>query len=237
VKSFLHLAAALAVLLALAPAARADDNSAKVSYLDGKASVTTGGKTGALAKGATVHENDVIETQPGAKVELEMKDGSVVRVGPASKLELKAAHFGDTGEKSFSAKLMFGRVWSKVSGLIGKESKFEVETDNAVAGVRGTTFRIDAKADKSMLVRVYAGSVAMAPGGQLALKKPPEKGKRVQVAGPGQVTLKEWEKIVGKMMQMAVNADGSPSDPVAFKPEDDKGDEWASWNQMMDDKK
>lgn len=230
-------ASALVVSLALAGEARAEANQAKVSFLEGKGTVTSGGKKSPLSKGGTVRENDIVETEDKAKLELELKDGSVIRVGPGSKMELKSAHFGAQGEKSFSTKLFFGRVWSKVSGLVGKESKFEVETDNAVAGVRGTTFRIDAKKDKSMLVRVYAGSVAMGPGGGLNLKKPAEKGKRVQVQGPAQVSLKEWEKVVGKMMQMAVNADGTPSDPVAFKSDDDKGDDWAAWNQMMDEKK
>jgi len=238
VKSLLHLALGLTLALS-APRVRAEaGDNARVSFLDGKANATSSGKKAALQKGAVVRVGDVVETDPGAKLELEMTDGSVLRIGPASRLELKAAHFGAAGEKTFSAKLLFGRVWSKVSGLVGRESKFEVETDNAVAGVRGTTFRIDARADKSLLVRVYAGSVAMAPGGVLALKKGPEKGKRVQVAGPSQVSLKEWEKIVGKMMQLAINADGSPATAEAtpFTAEDDKGDEWAAWNQAMDDK-
>src|SRR6185312_3472562 len=105
-----------------------------------------------LAIGSDVYENDTVETAAGAKLELKMKDGSVVRVGPSSKLQLKSAYFGPAGQKSFSAKLLFGRVWSKVSGLAGGDSKFDVETDNAVAGVRGTTFRVDARADKSVLV-------------------------------------------------------------------------------------
>ena len=109
---------ALLAVLAFAPAARAEENTAKVSFLDGKATVTSGGKTSPLAKGGTVKEYDVVETDPAAKVELELKDGSVLRVGPASKLELKAAHFGAQGEKTFSAKLFFGRVWSKVSGAM-----------------------------------------------------------------------------------------------------------------------
>lgn len=236
------LAAAFVALMftLLAPVVRAGErNSAKVSFLEGKATVTAeGGKATPLAKDATVFENDMVETQAGTKVELKLADGSAIRIGPTSKLQLKSAYFGEKGEKKFSAKLLFGRVWSKVSGLVGGESKFEVETDNAVAGVRGTTFRVDARQDKSVLVRVYAGSVAMAPGAALAAKAhaaPP--GKRVQVAGPRQVSLKEWEALVGKMMQMSVSADGTPDkNPTAFNEKDDAGDEWAAWNTAMDEK-
>src|SRR4051812_5194049 len=71
------LAAATFALGLLAGAARAEEkNSAKVSYLDGKATRTSAGKASPLAKGGTVLENDLIETESGSKVELEMKDGS-----------------------------------------------------------------------------------------------------------------------------------------------------------------
>jgi hypothetical protein len=225
------------LLLLLGPVVQAaEKNSASVSFLDGKASVTAGSKVGPLALNSVVHEGDVVETQPAARLELKMKDGSVIRVGPASKLELKSAYFGEKGEKTFSARLLFGRVWSKVTGLVGSESKFEIETDNAVAGVRGTTFRVDAASDRSVLVRVYAGSVAMAPGAVLAAPARPGSGGRVQVAGPRAITKKEWEVLVGKMMQLSVNADGTPSAAEPFTLEDEAKDEWASWNRAMDEK-
>ena len=57
-----------------------------------------------------------------------------------------------------------GKLWAKVTSAIHGEQKFQVETENAVAGVRGTTFRVDANQDKSVRVRVYDGQVAVAPG-------------------------------------------------------------------------
>jgi hypothetical protein len=232
------LAAFVAVMVALlAPVVRADErNSAKVSFLEGKATNATGG-SGAkapLAVGAAVFENDLVETEAGAKVELKTADGSVIRIGPASKMQLKSAYFGAKGEKKFSAKLFFGQVWSKVSGLVGSDSKFEVETDNAVAGVRGTTFRVDAKSDKSLVMKVYAGSVAMASA--TLAQKAHTPGKRTQIKGPSQISAADWEKLVGKMMQLSVNADGTSGDPVAFTAKADEGDEWAAWNTAMDEK-
>ena len=60
--------------------------------------------------------------------------------------------------------------WSGTSGPTsprrsGGEARFEVKTENAVAGVRGTTFRVDAASDKLVVVRVYSGTVAVAGGG------------------------------------------------------------------------
>jgi ferric-dicitrate binding protein FerR (iron transport regulator) len=216
----------------------AERNSATVSILDGSATNSSGGTAApaALAVGATVFENDIVETAASSRMELKLKDGSVIRVGPASKLALKSAYFGEGGEKKFSAKLFFGRVWSKVSGLVGSDSKFEVETDNAVAGVRGTTFRVDAKTDKSVLVRVYAGSVAMAAPGAVRPEHATKKGHH-QIAPPyHQVSKGEWEKLVGKMMELRVSADGTPGEPTAFTAEADQGDDWAAWNEALDSK-
>lgn len=230
----LRLAAvALTALLAL-PALADDKRAATLTILEGGAKrYAEGASTGtALAKGDKVFEGDAIETDAGARAELTLEDKSVIRVGPGSKLLLKTAYFGPKGEKSFSAKLLFGRVWSKVNGLVGGESKFEVETDNAVAGVRGTAFRVDARTDRSVLVRVYAGAVAMAPGAALPSK---EAGKRKRVDGPKKITKDQWEKLVGKMMQLAVNAEGKPvGEPTAFTQADDAGDEWAAWNRGLD---
>lgn len=211
-------------------------NSAEVTILQGTAwRVPEKGEKAALAKGAHVFEGDTVETDPGGRLQVSFKDGSAIRVGPSSKLLLKSAYFGEKGEKNVSAKLFFGRVWSKVSGLVGGESKFEVETDNAVAGVRGTTFRVDASRDRSVLVRVYAGAVAMAPGAMIpSAAAAAAPGTRRQVAGPKQVSREQWEELVGKMMQMAVNADGTPGKPTAFTAADDAGDEWAAWNKTLD---
>jgi hypothetical protein len=228
-------------LLLLAPRAQAQDrNSAQVSFLEGSATDTASGSSDkkALAVGSSVFENDTVETGAGTKIELKMKEGSVVRLGPSSSLLLKKAYFGSNGEKSFSAKLLFGRVWSKVSGLVGGDSKFEVETDNAVAGVRGTTFRVDARKDKSVLVRVYAGAVAM-NGAGLTQKEHSTTGRH-QISGPKQVDKHQWEEMVGAMMQMKVSADGTPSKPEPFasaaEANNPQDADWAAWNAALDTK-
>ena len=241
-RSTLALGAGLGLLLAALwfvtrpVQAEAPRRAAKVALLLGRATLSSGG-TGPrqpLAKDALVFENDVVETLPGTKVELRTDDGSAIRVGPSSKLQLKSAFFGAAGEKKFSGKLFFGKVWTNVTGLVGSESKFEIETDNAVAGVRGTTFRIDAGEDKSVSLQVYDGAVAMTSAA--LAKKKAEGGGRRQVAGPRRISAGEWEKLVGPMMKLSVSADGTAGDPVAFSTQDEAGDEWAAWNAEMDKK-
>jgi hypothetical protein len=147
-----------------------------------------------------------------------------------------------------AARLLVGDMWAKVAKAVGGESRFEVQTANAVAGVRGTTFRVDAREDRSVVVKVYAGTVAVAGGGPIprpahggeaepAPAPAPEKGKkpgRVRVAGPKEVTREQWERIVGAMMQVKVAADGTPAQPEPFQLADAARDEFEAWNRERD---
>ncbi len=215
----------------------ADLKPAEVSLVEGKAERTPSkGAPQALKAGANVAVGDLVTTQAESRLELKFADQSVLRIGPNAKLQLTGAHFGEgPSKRKMTAKLFFGNVWAKVTSIISGDQKFAVETENAVAGVRGTTFRVDARSDKSVLVRVYAGAVAVAknvplyPGGT----KP---GEREEVAGPEEVTRDQWEKLVGQQMQIVIGPDGSPGEPTRFAAEDEKGDEWAKWNEARDSK-
>ena len=189
-----------------------------------------------LAAGASIYQGDVIETARRTRVELTLVDQSVLRLGPLSRVELDAAAFGQgADDRKVSAKLRVGNVWASVTKSLGGEARFEVKTENAVAGVRGTTFRVDASKDKSCVVKVYSGTVAVAAG---PLPRPQHGaaggagGARQQVAGPKEVTREQWERIVTSMMQVKVAADGSPAEPETFALAE--ADEWETWNRARD---
>jgi hypothetical protein len=230
------VAAALLALVVGSNTVSAADPAGTVSYLMGKATRTAGGKSAELKKGDTVFQDDLIETLDKARLELRLADKSVIRLGPNSKTQLKSAAFeGGPDKRKFSASLLLGNVWAKVTSAVGGDAKFEVETENAVAGVRGTTFRVDARADKTTLVKVYAGTVAVA-GNAPIYSLGHKKSERKLVSGPSQVSREQWEKLVGRMMQIIVGADGRPSDPTAFDEKQDSQDEWVAWNNERDAK-
>ena len=239
----LYLAALVGVaLLAFldrgAAATPAATPAGKVTFLAGEASRKAGGKTQKLAIGAPVFEGDVLETARRTRLEVKLADQSVVRLGPASRAVMQAARFGSTVEdRKVSAKLVVGQVWANVAKAIGGEARFEVQTENAVAGVRGTTFRVDAARDRSVVVKVYSGTVAVAAG---PIPRPDHAGgdeqkptQRKQIAGPQEVSREQWEKIVTSMMQVKVSADGKPSEPEQFAMAE-TGDEWEAWNRERD---
>jgi len=231
------------VTLALAAVAVAAPNApaGTVTFLAGDATRTApGGQAERLAVGKPVLQGDVLETEKRTRLEVKLGDGSVLRLGPSSKVEVAAAAFGKTVEdRNVSAKLLVGKVWANVAKAVGGEQRFEVKTENAVAGVRGTTFRVDAATDKSVVVKVYSGTVAVASG---SIPRPEHQGavpagtkpQRTQIAGPQQVTREQWEKIVTNMMEVRVSSDGTPSEPEKFALATPGEDEWEEWNRDRD---
>jgi hypothetical protein len=225
--------AVLALAFAVAPRAAPPPPAAKVTFLDGEASRSAGGKAEKLALGTPLAEGDVVETQKRTRLELSLADGSVVRMGPLSKARLEQAVFGKTpNDRKVSARLLVGAVWANVAKAVGGDARFQVQTENAVAGVRGTTFRVDAAHDKSVVVRVYSGTVAVAGGN---LPRPEHHGAaepRHQIQGPQEVTREQWERIVTTMMEVRVSAEGKAEEPQSFALAED--DTWERWNRERD---
>jgi hypothetical protein len=204
----------LGIALLLAPLAAGAQSLATVSMLKGQAHVAPGGDEGKkrpLEVGASTSEGDSITTAEDSLLELTLPDRSVIRVAPSSRLLLEKAHFAASGARTFSARLFVGSVWSKVSSVLGGDTKFEVRTDTAVAGVRGTTFRVDASRDRSAVVSVFAGSVAVA-GGPIAQQEH-KPGERREKAPPREVSKNEWERIVLAMMKVKVSSTGVVGEP------------------------
>jgi len=210
-----HEIARLTVAVALLLPALAFSAVGKVSELQGKASRT--GKDGAkvaLAAGSEIELGDSLTVEKGGALKLMLNDESVLALGPESQLIINEAEFSGLERKGFSAKLLFGAVWAKVKKVAaGSEAKFEVTTERAVAGVRGTIFRVDAtkllkastgsskkKSVPVTVVRVTEGKVAVDAQVRLAQAstqgstQPAATGKRQQVSGPAQISKDEWEK-------------------------------------------
>jgi FecR protein len=231
--------AALAV--ASVPVARlvAAAKPAQISFVEGKAQrASAKGGPEDLKVGVAVTAGDTITTGEDARVELKFADASVLRVGPSAKLLLTDAHFNEgPAKRKMTVRLFFGNVWAKVTSIVSGDQKFAVETENAVAGVRGTTFRVDANNDKSVLVRVYAGAVAVAKPVPLYDKSKGRPGEREEVDGPQEISLEQWTKLVGAQMQIVIGADGKPGELRKFTEEDEKGDAWAQWNSARDEGK
>lgn len=202
-----------------------------VTWQKGEASIglTQKGPWQTLRPGITVTAGSFIKTGKDSRVELTMPDNSVIRLASDTLFELNQALFPEDKPRMFSSKLFIGKMWAKVnSAFRGRRGTFNTSTYTAVAGVRGTTYNLKTKADKSTEISVYEGKVGVGP--PLIV----EGGPKEEMAWPKQVSEKKWEEIIlGKLQKLYIGPDGKPGKPVSFDPLKEK-DEWAMWNQERD---
>jgi len=196
---------------------------------------TANAKWGPAKVGQTISEGAEIKTGAGSRIELKLVDGSALRLGPKSHIELEKAKFNGNGQKEFSARLIAGKAWAAVTKLFGFTSFFQVKTANAVAGVRGTQFAAALGQDGSSQVKVYSGQVLVS-NKPIYAKKGATKENRVEVAGPQEVSKKAWTELVASAMQyITVSAAGKLSQAQPFKVAELPTDrEWETWNLERD---
>ena len=203
----------------------------RVTWQKGESSIglTQKGPWQTLKSGMPVTAGSFIKTEKDSIVELTMPDNSIIRLASDTLFEVNQALFPEDKLRRFFSKLLIGKMWAKVTSTFrGRRGTFNTSTYTAVAGVRGTTYNMKAKADKSTEISVYEGKVSVGP--PLIV----EGGPKEEVAWPMQVSEKKWEEIIlGKLQKLYIGPDGKPGKPVSFDPLKEK-DEWVMWNQERD---
>lgn len=91
------------------------------------------------AAGVQVLAGDKLQTGENTKIRVKLADASVLALGPRSSLTLVKYETGG-GKRIGSLRVAIGAFWMQVAKWAAPADSFvEVETPNAVAGVRGTT--------------------------------------------------------------------------------------------------
>lgn len=216
----------------------ASGTAGTVTFVEGQASVVRGDKGSpvSLATNTKIGQGDRLKTGSGARLEAKLNDGSLLRLAENSELRLDSAAIDrkNPGKKKVKAKLFVGRVWAAVTKLFGDDSEFEVQTPNAVAGVRGTRFAAAAGSDGSTTVKVYSGQVLVSNKPIYAVKGH-TKANRVQVAGPQEISKNQWDELVAGAMQMVkIAASGEMTKAEQFAMAQDGADDWEAWNSERD---
>jgi FecR protein/Protein of unknown function (DUF3352) len=116
---------------------------------------------GALARGESIAEGEVVRTAAGAHVVLALADGSQVEVNQRTEVALRAAWSGMT--------IHLGRGDIIVQAAKQRRGSLRVTTRDSVASVKGTIFSVSTGTAGSV-VSVVAGAVAVAqPRAQVVL--------------------------------------------------------------------
>ncbi len=171
----------------------------KVTLVDGAATrVDEKGAAVKLEPGTAIELNDTLKVSSG-HLKIELTDGSEIALDKGGELKIDEAEFQGQDCKSFVGTLKSGSLWTRVKHLLGG-AKYEVKTQRAVAGVRGTIFRVDAdtlvlaaKGRRTTVVRVIEGAVGVSSKVARAVAKAAP-GKRQQVAGPAEISQDQWEQ-------------------------------------------
>lgn len=135
-----------------------------VSAVDGVAEAQVEGEATweKLAQKDDIYIGDSIRTQTNSKIKLVFKDDSIVSLGPQSLMQVKVFDYTPEREQRVSTfSVAQGKARAVVGRLFGSDSKFEIETPTAVAGVRGTFFMVWVLSPEITRVFVLEGKVTV----------------------------------------------------------------------------
>ncbi|MCH8622884.1 FecR domain-containing protein [Undibacterium sp. TS12] len=146
------------------------------------------GSSGNLALGSIVKEGTQISTDKNGFLTLALPDETRISIPSNSDVSLaKLRKTRYTGSPRTEVSLLQGKVESRVSPLSNNKGRYEVRTNLAVAGVRGTNFRVGVNTD-GVANEVLEGGVAVnsAEGKKSdELILPAGKGNVVSTSGVG----------------------------------------------------
>ncbi len=151
----------------------------------GRVEMRVGEVVSPVVRFAAVPESATVKTYDRSLVSLRLSSGSLLRLGPETELVLtKLDQASPAGKRREGFRVKAGRIWAGVLRLLGQESTFDVQTDTAVAGVRGTAFFVSVTGGRTKFV-VDHGTVAVDSGGRNTVLDGPGASFELGAEGPG----------------------------------------------------
>lgn len=92
-----------------------------------------------VSRSTSISQGDAVRTDSKGRARIKWPNGTITVVEEDS--EIIVTTLQDGGNKS-SIQLVLGDVWAKVNRVLGTGEYYEIESDDAVAAVRGTVFRM-----------------------------------------------------------------------------------------------
>jgi len=111
-----------------------------IQKVSGDAWLMQDGRVWRLAEGDEVDSENTIITEIKSIAQVELLDGTLLNVGPKTRLKLQQYAKGESS--SFNFDVLWGAVRYQVKKIIDPNSAFNVKTTTAVIGIRGTEFEV-----------------------------------------------------------------------------------------------
>ncbi len=217
---------------------------ARITVLEGVAqSVCPGQKnTEKLKINCLLKPGCEVLTGDKSRMELMLPDRSIIRFADNTRFKILRADVGSSGKRDVKIFVTIGKIWLNVRKTLGGKGGFEVSCENAVAGVRGTIYRMNVETDKTVSVKVYGGEVCVAAAAArgdsttipVAASPQSVAGPKI-IAGPKPVSMEEWSYVLKSMQQIRIKSDGNAEEPNEFTEAEDR-DAWVDWNKSRDNK-
>jgi hypothetical protein len=147
--------------------------TARVVQVIGHVELVSGQAAAPLDRFSEVPMGTTIVTFEDGRASLRLPSGTLIRLGSNTRVEVASLTRGDpAAARKETLKVSVGRLWAKVTRLFGDDSRFEVQTDNAVAGVRGTAFFVETNGKADQFVVDHGAITVSGAGGSLNLDGP-----------------------------------------------------------------
>ncbi|MBF9058585.1 hypothetical protein HKCCSP123_05260 [Rhodobacterales bacterium HKCCSP123] len=147
------------VALVMATSSAMAQPIATAVQVDGAATITLNGRSGALRSGVRVEQGSTIATGGSGVVQLTFDDATNMVIGPNSQLEITAVLMGGGNRASRFAVNAVAGGFRFISGNSARDA-YEITTPTATMGIRGTEFDI-AVARRSTALALFSGGVQM----------------------------------------------------------------------------
>jgi len=227
-----------------APAALEKDPQKRVQLASKKAVVTMVVGSGEIRRASGIVEKlvpnrflstgDIILTSPDGMAEIIIDNQSVLRLSHSTEVKLIAIQESqkntatETRPMVTRLALLQGKTWAKVQKWAGALVNYQIQLPNAIAGVHGTVFETEAKADSTGVVAVYQGEVGVSN-----IAKSTKKSLASNATdGPKEVSQGEWTTILKDGMRLEIAKSGVPGEPQTFA--SDANSDWVKMNKERD---
>lgn len=205
---------------------QAIENKAAVEIISGRGDLKIWGvdEWVEARTGSILHEGDSFKTSAGSRVVLSLLNGSTIRLGSESEIELTDLKTRD-GQDELGIKVVTGDVWLKRSENLAVSTSFAAETEHLQITSLGTIFDVSVGARES--VRVLEGTV------QAVIRVPEaDDTETIRIADTVQVAFGQEVSIGQDEVRQLQNR--RPVQLLALLSDTFRDTEWYKWNRLQD---
>lgn len=185
----------------------------------GDVDVEQAGRHSRLERFDQIAEGALIKTGRGASAHLRFTSGSSIRLGPQTTLRLQELQHSSTAAKRKEGITLFaGRIWARVTSLFGDDSRFQIKTRNAVAGVRGTSFAVSVESEEQADFTLFEGALSLSAAGKvIELDRPGgfASYRGTTLSAQGVLDMPAQQQLMGSLGVVARLAASLPAGPLA----------------------